>query len=467
MTDQVYDVVIVGGGPAGMAAAAAAAQRRPHSVAVVDSAGSPGGQYWRQPSTRPAVSHREVAADPQFDTFVQAHRSNGVTYLLGRQAWTCSQVGNGFVVHTVTTGSEEHPETLRCRRLVLATGAHDRQIPFRGWDLPGVVAAGGAQALLKTSGTLVGRRVAVAGTGPFLLPVATGLAAAGATVVGIFEHAHLRAWTRHPLRAARVPGKTWEAAAYAARLLRHGIPYRTGHRLVAAVGEQRLQGVTFSRSDGTKMRELAVDALAVGWGFNPLLELPRALGCALVYDAGGSRVCAVDENQQTSVPGVYAAGEISGVGGSDLAILEGTLAGIAATADAGDSSGLRRLRRRIDRHRAFAAAMHAAHPLPSVDQWSVGPDTIVCRCEEVTCEELLDCVSEHEVRGSRAAKLITRAGLGWCQGRVCGTATDRLTGTGADAVAQPATPSPIAFPPLLGSVASTEVPLPRSAELRS
>lgn len=464
MADRVYDVVIVGGGPAGMAAAAAAAQNRPHSVAVVDSAASPGGQYWRQPSTHPAAGHGRTTADPQFDGFVQAHRSNGVTYLLGHQAWTCSRVGNDFVVHAVTTGSGERPVTLRSRRLVLATGAFDRQIPFRGWDLPGVVAAGGAQALLKTSGTLIGRRVAVAGTGPFLLPVATGLAAAGATVVGVFEHAHLRAWTRHPLRAARVPEKTWEAAAYAALFLRHRIPYRTGHRLVAAVGEQRLQRITFSRSDGTKMRELAVDALAVGWGFTPLLELPRALGCALDYDAGGSRVCAVDENQQTSVAGVYAAGEISGVGGSRLAILEGTLAGIAATAGAGYSPELRRLRRRIDRHRAFAAAMHAAHPLPLVDHWSVDPDTVVCRCEEVTCAKLLDCVSAHDVRGSRAAKLTTRAGLGWCQGRVCGTAVDRLTGTGDDAAAQPATPSPIAFPPLLGSVASPDVSLPRNAE---
>src|SRR5581483_10571992 len=132
----------------------------------------------------------------------------------------------GFTLHT-TDGSVTAP------KIVLATGAYDRTIPFPGWDLPGVVTAGGAQALLKGQRVPIGERVVVAGTGPFLLPVATGLAAAGVEVAGVFEAAGL---------FFPPPSKFLESAEYLAKLLRYRIPYRTGRMVVSALGVDRVAG---------------------------------------------------------------------------------------------------------------------------------------------------------------------------------------------------------------------------------
>jgi NADPH-dependent 2,4-dienoyl-CoA reductase/sulfur reductase-like enzyme len=212
-------------------------------------------------------------------------------------------------------------------------------------DLPGVVTAGGAQALVKGQGVAIGRRVVVAGTGPFLLPVATGLARAGAKVCGVYESAGL---------FLPPPSKILESAGYLARLTRHGIGYHTRRTVVAAHGADRVTGVTLDNG-----RTIACDTLAVGYGFTPQVELALAAGCATEID-DSSLVVTVDREQQTSVPGVYAAGEVTGVGGAGLAIVEGTLAGLAA---AGRPLPVRLLRRR-ERLRRFAIRLKRGFPVP-------------------------------------------------------------------------------------------------------
>ncbi len=178
-------------------------------------------------------------------------------------------VESGFVVHTQLG-------QVRADAVLIATGAYDRQVPFPGWELPGVFAAGGAQALLKGHKVLPGKRIVVAGTGPFLLPVAAGLASAGARVVGVFE---ANDPIRFPGLVARHPGKVVEALGYLAVLARHRIPLRTRHRVLAAHGDDELSAVTVARVDrswrpvpGTA-RRLSCDTLAVGHGFTPQVEL--------------------------------------------------------------------------------------------------------------------------------------------------------------------------------------------------
>ena len=132
-------------------------------------------------------------------------------------------------------------------RLVLAVGAYDRQAPFPGWTLPGVVTAGGVRALLKGSGVVAGSRVVVAGTGPFLLPVAAGLADSGATVLGVHEAASPRAWLSHVGPVLRNVGKLGEAVGYARALVRHRVPLRTRSIVLAAEGDDHLEAVTVAR----------------------------------------------------------------------------------------------------------------------------------------------------------------------------------------------------------------------------
>ncbi|MGW4964588.1 FAD/NAD(P)-dependent oxidoreductase, partial [Nonomuraea sp. NPDC004186] len=312
-----------------------------------------------------------------------------------------------------------------------------------------VLTAGGAQALLKGNGVVAGRRIVVSGTGPFLLPVATGLAAAGARVLGVLEANGGLGLARHPLLAL---GKAGEAAGYAASLARHRVPYRTRQAVVAAHGEREVEAVTVARLDQEwnvlSTRVVACDTVAVGYGFVPQIELATQLGCATRNDVDGSPVLDVDAAQRTSVPGVWAAGEPTGVGGWLLSETEGRIAGRAVVADARSSvadSGL--LLRRRERGRAFGEALQRAYPVkPGWRGW-LRDDTLVCRCEEVPLARVREA-QDLGATDARSIKLLARPGMGWCQGRICGYAVSCLAG-------EPQRPPrrPIAQPVTLGALA--------------
>jgi D-hydroxyproline dehydrogenase subunit alpha len=476
-SEPLFDVVVVGAGPAGLAAATQAGLHGA-TVALVDAGSLPGGQYWRQPAgagldpaALSSLHHGLGQYHRLVDTLHAQRRSGRSSYFPLHQVWTVGRHDSvsrdeegrdrGFLVHAVDrTGPQERERTLAGRRLVLATGAYDRQVPFPGWDLPGVLTAGGAQALLKGHGVVAGQRVVVAGTGPFLLPVAAGLAEAGATVVGVHEAGSPAAWLRQPQALARNVGKLGEGLGYAATLVRHSVPVRTRSVLVAAHGRGRLDAVTVARSDdrgGTapgSEQTLRADTLAVGWGFTPQLELPLALGCGTRVDLDGSLVCVVDDEQATDVPGVYVAGETCGVGGADLALIEGAIAGAAAAGARLDGTRARRRRAAL---RSFASALHRAHPVPSGWTQRVEPETVVCRCEEVTAGRLREAVLDLGGEDARSAKLLARPGMGWCQGRVCGYATACLAATwsGTPYDPQVLATRPVAAPVTLGALAES------------
>jgi hypothetical protein len=311
----------------------------------------------------------------------------------------------------------------------MATGAYDRQMPFPGWDLPGVMAAGGVQALLKSHGIPAGKRVVVAGTGPFLLPVATGLLTGGARVPLVAEANSPAGLLRHPRAVVGSATKLGEALGYLGRLARHRTPYRRRHGVVRAVGSDRLEAVQVARLDsrgrirpGT-LRTVRCDVLAVGWGFTPQLDLLLQLGCATAVAADGSLAVAADTTGATSVVGIWAAGETTGVGGADLAVVEGEIAGRAA-------AGVPVPRYLFDRRiplRRFADALHAAHPVPRYLIDDLPDDVPVCRCEEVPARAIREAVRELNASDARTVKLLTRTGMGWCQGRICGPAVAALT----------------------------------------
>ncbi len=394
------DIAVLGAGPAGLAAAAAA-ERSDACVTVIDSSPRPGGQFWR---------HRAGEAGPR----------TPVDFRPNLAIWHVERTADGFTIHT-TNGE------IRSRTVIVATGAFDRQIPFPGWTLPGVYTAGGAQALLKGHGVAVGRRVVVAGTGPFLLPVATGLAAAGVRVLGVFEAGSPLGFARHPVAVLRNTAKLAEGAGYLRALRRHRIPLHTRQTVVAAHGTDQVEAVTVATLDRDwrirETRQIECDAVAVGYGFTPQLEIPLQLGCATHLDLDGSLVATADHEQRASVPGVYLAGEVCGVGGAQLSLVEGELAGLIAAG----ATPPKALRRKRNSHRAFAQAMHRTYPVPSGWQTWLHDDTLVCRCEEVPVREVRRVIDDLGATDPRAVKLLARPGMGLCQGRVCGYATACLT----------------------------------------
>jgi D-hydroxyproline dehydrogenase subunit alpha len=434
------DIAVVGAGPAGLAAAVSAAECGTR-VAVIDAAAQIGGQYWRHPDES-APRGRESDGHHDWDRFdslrsrFHRYRAAGrITYIPSSQVWFIEPAGS-WTLHLVPADhGESTMDTVTARRLILCPGGYDRQLPIPGWDLPGVMAAGGVQALLKGHRGVAGRRAVVAGTGPFLLPVAEQLAKAGAEVVAVCEANQLTGWARHAAAVAGVPAKILEGTRYAAALARWRIPYRIRTavtRINADDSGSRVGSVQLSRLDanGRVLRSLPpteVDLVALGWGFTPSMELVSAVQAETRLDVDQSLVAVVDDSQRSTTPGVYVAGEATGVGGALLAVAEGELAGIAAAdAEPARAGRVRRLRRRIRRLRAFAAAMHTAHPVPANWYEWLTAQTTLCRCEEVSVETVRRARDELGATDARTVKLLARPGMGWCQGHVCGFATAAL-----------------------------------------
>ncbi|MEV5378065.1 FAD-dependent oxidoreductase [Streptomyces nondiastaticus] len=469
-------VVVVGAGPAGSRAALSAA-RCGARVVLVDSGERVGGRYGRRPA---AVADGAVAsAGHPLEPAVAVQPR--IEHLAGATVWALEPgpAPGRHLVHLQQGPADDRGRpvrTLTADALVLCTGAFDRTLPFPGWELPGVVTAGGAQALAEGQRTAVGARAVVSGTGPFLLPVALSLLDVGAHVLGVYEAGNPARWLRSPAAALRDggPGRLAELGSYAAGLARGRVPYRTRHAVVAAHGRDRVEAVTVARLDagwhpvpGSEQRLAPVDTVCVGYGFTPQLELPLAAGCAV---RDGHVV--VDGRQATTVPGVYAAGEITGIAGAPAAAAEGELAGLAAVADlaerlwaatggtagpvggaageAADRAARRTANRaadgagagtglvpppparvaaaaaRVRSGQRFGQALARAHPVPGGWRGWLREDTLVCRCEEVSYGELRDAVMARGADGMRALKLACRAGLGACQGRVCGRNTAEL-----------------------------------------
>jgi NADPH-dependent 2,4-dienoyl-CoA reductase/sulfur reductase-like enzyme len=315
-------------------------------------------------------------------------------------------------------------QRLRHGRLVLATGARELFLPFPGWTLPGVVGTGGAQALYKAGADFSGQRVVVAGSGPLLPAVAATLAAGGARIVGVAEQAPLARLAAFAFGLWRAPGKLAEGLGYAARLA--GAPYRAGSWVESAEAQGGVLRATLT--DGRRSWTWDCEVLACGYGLVANLELPRLIGCETRDEA-----VVTDAAQRTSVEGVFAAGELCGIAGVDQALATGAIAGLSAAGREIPPA----LAQRAEAGRTFGIRLGKAFRLREELRRLAAPETLVCRCEDVAAGRCAEAAS------SREAKLQTRAGMGPCQGRVCGPALAFLHGWSPDSARPPLSPVPI------------------------
>ena len=405
----VHDVLVVGAGPAGLAAAWRAASEGLR-VAVVDDNPSSGGQIWRGEENKPT--------SPEAQLWLERVRSVNIRFIRGARIFHQAQPGT--VLAETTTGTLE----LSYTNLILATGARERFLPFPGWTLPNVTGAGGLQALVKTGLPIQGKRVVIAGTGPLLLAVAAYLLDQRANVLLIAEQASSLKLAKFGLALVGA-GKSGQAFEMKLRL--KTVKYLNGCWPAAAHGNDKLESVALFRAG--RRWQVACDYLACGFHLVPNLELAELLGCRVENGA-----VTVDQFQQTTVPHVYAAGEATGIGGLELSLVEGEIAGLAAAGkrDAAQSLfGVRAKGKGFSRilNETFALREELRDLITSEKR-----DTIVCRCEDVSFEQL-------RTHGSwRAAKLQTRCGMGACQGRVCGAAAEFLFGWRVESVRPPILP---------------------------
>lgn len=398
------EVLVVGAGPAGLAAAVEAAASGAR-VLVLDDNPRPGGQVWRDgPGVRLPAAARRLRQRLEALAHVE---------LLSSARVVAACPPHSLIVETADGGV-----SIGWRKLILCTGARELFLPFPGWTLPGVTGAGGLQALIKGGVPVSGQRVVVSGSGPLLLASAATARAAGARVLWVAEQASHAAVARFATGLWRWPSKVAQA-------LRLFTPvYRAGSHVIAALGGDRLEAVRVRSGD--RINELACDRLACGFGLVPNTQLGELLGCRIADGA-----LWVDAAQATSVPDIHAAGECTGFGGSELALVEGRIAGLAAIGEAARAAALEAERARW---RRFAETLGRDFALAPVLRSLPAPDTLVCRCEDVPHAALAGC------RDWTEAKLSSRCGMGACQGRVCGAAAAFLFGW------TPPPPRPPLFP---------------------
>ncbi len=410
------DVLVVGAGPAGLSAAIAAAERGKR-VLVLDQGLRPGGQIWR---------HRDPSALPMTArAMFESARNLGIK--IASRARVIDARGPGELLVDFNGRIDRQA----ARALVLATGAKERFNPFPGWTLPGVVGIGGLQALIKSGVSVAGAHVVIAGSGPLLFPVAATAAQAGAELLLVGEQATLGSSMRFGLSLVGKPSAIAQGIRY--RLKFRKTKLRNSCWVTRAEGVGRVTRAHVQA--GAETIKLDCDWLAVGLGLMPNVELAQLLGCAVVDNA-----IDVDADQRTSVPGVYAAGECTGVAGDASAIAEGEVAGAVAAGDEATSA----MRRKSRAGRAFGKSLARAFAPRDEVLRLADAETVICRCEDVRRGEIDAAWTQ------RQAKLWTRVGMGECQGAVCGPACSALFGWQMNA------PRPPLGAPLLEQFASND-----------
>ncbi|MDQ0390516.1 2Fe-2S iron-sulfur cluster-binding protein [Labrys monachus] len=426
---QMPEILVIGAGPGGLSAAIAA-RRAGAQVLVVDERSQPGGQYFKQLSVGaeagppPDRQHREGAA------LIEEARSLGVELRSGVTVW------GAFEPNEFAATAAGRPLRLLPKAAIVATGAYERGWPVPGWTLPGVMTTGAAQTLWRTARRLPGRRVLIAGNGPLNLQLAAELIEGGAEVPAVVEAA--------PRPGLARLGALLAMARSSPRLIRDGLRYhaarRSGgaamvHGMVVAGIEKTPAGlqVRLAPAAGTGAeRRYEVDAVCLGYGFEPSNELLRALGCGHDFDPVRRQlVTRRDARGLTDMAGVYALGDCTGLGGARAALAEGTIVGLAAAAalghaaPAGSRAASRRAGRDLARHRDFQKALWSLYAAPAYSSKLATADTLICRCEEVSFGQIEEALGE-EMELIGAVKRRTRVGMGRCQGRYCAPVLDAL-----------------------------------------
>jgi NADPH-dependent 2,4-dienoyl-CoA reductase/sulfur reductase-like enzyme len=414
---QHFDVLVIGGGPAGQAAAACAEECGVR-VGIVDDNPSLGGQIWRGEASGHQLDQKSNGQPKTVAArWAQRLRASGAEVLCGLRV--VDQPEERVLLAEGPSGFRE----LEYDKLVLATGARERFLPFPGWTLPNVMGAGGLQAMVKGGLAIRGQRVVVAGTGPLLLAVAAYLRKHDARIPLICEQASWSSLATFATALVRWPEKIIQGIQLKRDLA--GVPLAANSWVLAAHGDATVESVVVCHAG--KVESIPCDYLACGFHLIPNVELASLLGCTISH----GRV-QVDDCQQTTVPSVYCAGEPTSIGGVEQALIEGQIAGLAAAGQAAEARALFGKRKKM---RHFAKLLDRTFCLRSELRSLPLPATTVCRCEDVSYSRL------HQHTSWRAAKLQTRCGMGPCQGRVCGPATQFLFKWNPDSVRPPVFPA--------------------------
>ena len=421
-TDNSADLLIVGAGPAGMAAAVTV-RRGGATVVVADEGAGPGGQIYR--SVLKPLPHRPALG---FDYGVGAALArefcgSGARLLTGATVFMVEPaLEGGWETGVLADGKARR---FRSRAVLIATGAHERPFPIPGWTLPGVMTAGAAQTMLKASGVVPAGTLHLVGTGPLLYLLAAQYARLGVKVEALLDTAPRRNWAAAlPHLPAFLSGSyAWKGLGLLREVLASTRVVR-GVRDLSIRGGRRAEEIRCLA--GGRQLTMPVETVLLHQGVVPQVNLTMATGVQHHWDR--ERLAfepLLGEGGETGRPGLYVAGDTGGIAGAQVAQHRGTLAALAILRELDrDALGpgmpdvdetLHAIRKALRGRRFLDTLYRPAQDtrVPSDD------DVVVCRCEGVRAGEIRSLV-RRGAQGPNQAKFFSRAGMGPCQGRLCG-----------------------------------------------
>ena len=423
-----YDVIIVGSGFSGIVAASVLADAN-LDILVVDENLHIGGQLLRK---IPESLGENAAYHPDYTKkigfrFIESCKQKKIQ-ILNRTRVLGIYPDNRILLEIDETSSRQ----LTFETILLATGARERYLPFKGWTLPGVVSTGLLQVMMKSNGVLPARNMVIGGSGLFLYAAAYEFLKNKGKLLGLYEQTGMMGKIRMvPTLLGQIP-KMAEGARYMSKIMLSGVMPKFRRRVVEARGNGCVEEVVVARTNAQghpvtgSEKIVKVDGLAVGYGFVPNIELPQLAGCDLEYiEERGGWVVKVDDQMRGNGDNVYCAGEPTGIGGAFKSITEGEIAALSMlnrfdkVASGDFESKLRTLTRQRNHHLQFGKYFNSLYQVTPPMLEDVPDETVVCRCEDITMGELRKAVKDGYTTPS-ALKVAVRTGMGNCQGRTCG-----------------------------------------------
>jgi NADPH-dependent 2,4-dienoyl-CoA reductase/sulfur reductase-like enzyme len=418
-----YDVVVIGAGPAGLAAAATSGKAGLSTLLLDENVG-PGGQVWRAIASTPVVERDCLGADYWAGgDLVQEMSTSGTEIIQRATVWSLDR---NLEIGVSVGGASAF---IKARRVVVATGALERPFPIPGWTLPGVMTAGAAQTMLKSSALVPDGRTVIAGQGPLLWLLAAQILRLGGRIDGILDTTERRNYlSALPHAFAFLTSPYFAKGLALMREVRARVPVVSAVSELAAAGDEQLATVSYVARG--RRETMPADLLLLHQGVVPNVNLAMAAGVEHRWDE--RQLCwspVLDLNGGSSIDGIAIAGDGAGIGGAEAAVFRGRIAAravidVLAPAAAAKSVPMAALRTglaRAERGRAFLDTLFRPAPqfrIPS-------GDTVVCRCEEVTANDILDSVAIGAT-GPNQLKAYRRTGMGPCQGRLCGLTVTEL-----------------------------------------
>ena len=427
-----HDLAIIGGGPAGMAAAVVA-ERYGMKTCLIDEQPRMGGQIYRQPPRAFSVSGWLPGATYAKGKALieRAQALSSINHIAPATVWGCFRANPAAgAMHDVVFHDDQTAGRVSARHVLIATGCYEAPVAFPGWQLPGVMSAGAIQTLLKSQRVAAGRRIVLAGSHPLLFVVAQQLLAAKIEIAAVvFTQPWGAVWQLMRALGTALTGarQLLNTAMTFAALRRAAVPVFYGHAVVEALGVRALDTVRIRCLSTGSSQQMNCDALGVCYGFLPSSELARQCGATHRWASEGGWVTQTDEFLRTSISGILVAGELTGVAGAEAAAVSGEIAATGIAIDQGRAaldevkSHLRSLQRRLGRLRRFAALLSTlSTPDEDLLDTLTQRSTLICRCEDIVCGQIEDAVrADSGISSASTLKLLTRAGMGFCQGRMC------------------------------------------------